>query len=363
MASEIPSTRLGRVFLHLACLLRGKRVRWHVRGILREFEFASRKEGTHGPSRMSCRTKILLMAALLSHGIARASEPATLVLLTNAQVTAEGVFLSQIVSEVPSLASVRLADSPAFGAALILTRAQIQTALEKAAPDLFTTNWTGAERVRIARRARTFKEPELLELLTARLQRDHVGERGELELRLMRPWTPVPVPDGPLDFRILELPSIGVSPNFIARFELSAGQEQIGAWQVLVQAKIWRDVWVARSALKRGQLLSESDLARERRDVLALRDLLPSDFESLLELCENVPAGTPLSARSVRLRPLVRRGQMADALVQDGALMMLLKVEVLENGLAGQIVRVRNLQSRREFRGKVQNEQTILVSL
>ena len=39
-----------------------------------------------------------------------------------------------------------------------------------------------------------------------------------------------------------------------------------------------------------------------------------------------------------------------------------LKVEVLEEGAVGQSVRVRNPVSKREFRGKVQNEQTILVS-
>jgi flagella basal body P-ring formation protein FlgA len=38
-------------------------------------------------------------------------------------------------------------------------------------------------------------------------------------------------------------------------------------------------------------------------------------------------------------------------------------VEALENGAPGQTVRVRNLATRKEFRGKVRDEQTILVSL
>ena len=49
--------------------------------------------------------------------------------------------------------------------------------------------------------------------------------------------------------------------------------------------------------------------------------------------------------------------------MQDGALSITLKVEVLEDGVSGQIVRVRNVQSRRDIRGKVLNEKTILVSL
>jgi flagella basal body P-ring formation protein FlgA len=39
------------------------------------------------------------------------------------------------------------------------------------------------------------------------------------------------------------------------------------------------------------------------------------------------------------------------------------KVEVLEDGVPGQMVRVRNLKSKREFRAKVENEETVLVPL
>ena len=44
-------------------------------------------------------------------------------------------------------------------------------------------------------------------------------------------------------------------------------------------------------------------------------------------------------------------------------MVLTVKVEVLEDGLPGQTIRVRNLKSKREFRGKVQNEETIHVTL
>jgi flagella basal body P-ring formation protein FlgA len=39
------------------------------------------------------------------------------------------------------------------------------------------------------------------------------------------------------------------------------------------------------------------------------------------------------------------------------------KAEAMEDGLPGQIIRVRNSKSKREFRGKVQNESTVIVAL
>ena len=63
------------------------------------------------------------------------------------------------------------------------------------------------------------------------------------------------------------------------------------------------------------------------------------------------------------MRAVVHRGQIAEALVRDGAISISLKVEVLEEGEPGQTVGVRNPVTRRQFRGRVLNEQTIQLLL
>jgi flagella basal body P-ring formation protein FlgA len=158
---------------------------------------------------------------------------------------------------------------------------------------------------------------------------------------------------------------MGVTANFVARFELRAGEEVIGTWQVPTQARIWREVYVAGSTLRRGQLVRDADIARERRDLLTTREVLTAvDLDNpSLEIGENVPAGLPLTSRSLRLRPIIHRGKVAEAIVSDGGMTLSVKVEVLEDGLLGQTIRVRNVKSKREFRGKVENEQTIHVTL
>ena len=313
---------------------------------------------------------ICLLLTRLSAGFVLpcvAGESATFFLRTNAEVDSEGIYLHQLVgtNSVADLPSVRLADSPPLGRPMFLTRGQINEAVQRSNPALVATNWSGAERVRVARRSRPLEETEIKQLLTAVLQRDQVRDKGELELRLMRPWTTVAILDETVVLNILDFPATGIVPNLYLRFELRHGQESLGSWQLSLQARVWREVWVARSALKRGQALSESDLTREKRDVLTLRDMLnvPSSNISSLELTDNVLEGAPVAARSVRSRPLIRRGELVEAFVRDGALSVSFRVEVLEDGAPGQMVRVRNTQSRRELRGKVQNEQTILIAL
>jgi len=131
------------------------------------------------------------------------------------------------------------------------------------------------------------------------------------------------------------------------------------------QAKIWRDIPVAQTALRRGQIVSQAGITSERRDILSLWDPIANldSGNDVLELSENLRAGQPILSRSVRVRPTITRGKLVEAVVQDGGLSITLKVETLEDGMRGQVVRVRNPKTRREFTGQVQNEQTILVIL
>ena len=132
-----------------------------------------------------------------------------------------------------------------------------------------------------------------------------------------------------------------------------------------MQAHVWREVWVARTTLKRGELTSTADITRERRDVLNIREAL-ADFSSgdpSLELAESVSAGTPLLARVLKPKTVIHRGQTANALVEDGSLSITMKVEALEDGSPGQTIHLRNPASARNLSGKVLNEQTIQISL
>jgi flagella basal body P-ring formation protein FlgA len=54
---------------------------------------------------------------------------------------------------------------------------------------------------------------------------------------------------------------------------------------------------------------------------------------------------------------------MVDAVVNEGMMMITIKALALEDGVPGQTIRMKNPKSGGEFRGKVQNEQTVEVTL
>lgn len=291
-------------------------------------------------------------------------------LLGSAEVDGTGIFLPQILRNTDGspLPNLRVADSPSLSKPLILTRQQageLATRVATELPSVSLASLSGADSIRISRRSRTVAESELRDLLTAVLQRDLVRDRGQLEIMFSRSINPITIPDGPLTLRLLESPANGVSPSFFVRFELLSGREASGQFSSSVQARLWQEVWCARRPIQRGETLNEDDFTHERRDAFTSRDALtvfPADL-SAVEVNENLNPGQLLLARSVRVRPLVRRGQLIEGLILDGALSISLKVEALEDGLPNQTIRIRDPQTRRELRGRVKSDQLILVSL
>lgn len=294
-----------------------------------------------------------------------ASDTTTFSLSSVVQTGGEGIFLQQIVKSDQPLPVLKLCGPPTFGKITELTRAQVNDLIAAAAPDLATTNWSGAETVRISRRAREFSETEMLAQLTAALQHDYVKDKGELELSLTQPWSPPVIPDEPLSLKILELPTAGVTPAFIVRFELHTARETLGAWQASVKAQVWREVWVAHSSLQRGVPVAEAEIARERRDVVNIRKEF-ANFEAgddSLEIAQFVTANMPLFADEIRPKVVIHRGQVAEAQLDDGALSIRMKVIALEDGAPGQYIRLRNPVSQKNLNGTVLDGQTISISL
>jgi flagella basal body P-ring formation protein FlgA len=219
--------------------------------------------------------------------------------------------------------------------------------------------------LRVTRRTRVINEKELKAQLTAALQKMQGADHGDIEVQITHPTGDVVVGTGPAALQLVDFPATGLNSTMVLRFQMASEAEVFGTWQASVQVHLWRDILVASGMLARGQELAEAEVESERRDVLQMRDALSASRRSdaSLELIENVNPGTVLTVRSVRRRPLVQRGKVVAAQVVDGPLNITVKVEVLEDGASGQTVRVRNLQSKREFQGKVQNDQTVLVTL
>lgn len=186
---------------------------------------------------------------------------------------------------------------------------------------------------------------------------------GELRIVLARAWQPVRLPSADAVVEITEFPIGGIASTFYVRVKITSNGFAILDAQVPLRAQLWEEVWIASTRLERGQALDRSLLAMQKVDVLRERQtLVPANVDpATLELAMGVPAGRPLTRRDIVERPLIRKGQVVEVVAQQGLLAVSMKALALQNGAAGELIRLRNLDSRKEFNGQILNENRVQV--
>ncbi len=194
----------------------------------------------------------------------------------------------------------------------------------------------------------TYTREDLLADL-ARALGEHYRTEGELQLEFLRAWTPPAPAAAPVSVLVLETPS-SLSSTLLLRIRLMSGTESLGETAVLVRAQLLRDVWCTRTPVERGAAFDPALLDTRRVDTLRERDTLAaSEDRAELTFSRGIPAGRLLTWRDVSRRALVRKGDVIEVAAVDGTLSISMKAMAMENGSAGETVRVRNLESRKEF--------------
>ena len=205
------------------------------------------------------------------------------------------------------------------------------------------------------------KPDEALSLLNQQL-RYHYSLEGELKLETNVPWGRILVPES-YDLTITDYPGGGMTNNLVIRCKLSGNGQALGDFQIPLRAQLWREVWVAEGRLDRGQALDRSLVTAQKIDVLREHEaLLFSDIDpTIYDLAQSVAPGRPLTRRDVSERPVIHKGEMVDVVAHQGSFAIRMKALALENGIARELIKMRNLESRKDFTAEVINESQVQV--
>lgn len=184
---------------------------------------------------------------------------------------------------------------------------------------------------------------------------------GELQLEATRPWMPATAASledkTAVSVKLIEFPT-ALASSLLLRVRVTAGSQAPREDTVLCRAQLWRDAWVTQTPADRGAAFDPMQCDVRRIDALRDREAIPASFVNSTDwsFLRPVPAGRLLTWRDVARRALVRKGNVIDVTATDGSLQVNLKALAMQDGGKGETVRVRNLESRREFAALVVGE-------
>ena len=301
------------------------------------------------------------------HGVllALGQAEAAFTLKSSCEVSRDGVYLSDLVESRTGepIPAIMIDTSPSWGTIRKYSSQNLIKLINEKAQGVEVECDEGGEEISISRSSRVLGLEEVLESLRVELVKSPVFSQGELELESIRPWKTLLVPDGPVELRLvtrINYPTFQTS----LRFELLDGGVPFGIFSAPVKMSIWKEAWVAKNQVTRGDVLSKVQLEKQRVNAIKVRQDLwdgnPSDGRYWFR--ENISPGRLVYSRAVVMKPVVRRGSLAKAVVTAGSLQVSTKVKVLEDGAPGEAVRVQNVRTRKELIGEVLDESTIKIT-
>lgn len=187
---------------------------------------------------------------------------------------------------------------------------------------------------------------------------------GDLHIEFSQPWSPVGVRNAKdWNLAITQAPAGGLSQVFPVSFRIEAGGKVLGSYRENLNAKLLAPVWTATRRLDRGTPLDASSCTLKTIDTLAAGApyLPPTADLSVYEASQTLQEGQPVTARDVSLRPLVRKNQLVDVIVNEGSLQISMKGIALGTAGAGEMVSVRNIDSKKDFQAQVVSPNTVQV--
>lgn len=301
-------------------------------------------------------------AVLLALGQAEAA----FTLNTTCEVSGDGVYLADLVdSKAGEAVPAILVDvSPSWGTVRKYSANELIKLINEKAQGVEVIASEPDQQTTLRRKSRSMDSSQILELLKSELLKSPLFDEGELEMELIRPWKPMLVPDGALEMRMLTKINYRTSQTSL-RFQLMDGGVPFGVFSAAVKISLWKDAWVATRQITRGTLLPEAKLKKQRHNMIKVRQDLwggnPSDGRFWFQ--ENISPGRLIYDKAVVMKPVVRRGNLAKAIITTGPLLVSTNVKVLEDGAPGEVVRVQNIRTRKEIIGEVIDEKTIKITV
>ncbi|QJA06563.1 flagellar basal body P-ring formation protein FlgA [Thermosulfurimonas marina] len=209
--------------------------------------------------------------------------------------------------------------------------------------------WTGS-----LARARTITEEHLREVFRKEIVSTLPWPEEAVEItRFSAEPLPLEVPEGAVErVRISGAPHPG-SNTLLVDYLLKG--RLLARVRVLGFVEVWVPVAVLKRPLPRGAVLSATDLTLERRPLTRLPQDALFDLKEAVgkELRVGLPAGRVLRRSQIRAPALVHRNQIVRIVARSAHLTVTARGQARQDGRPGEIIRVRNLSSKKEIYARV----------
>ncbi|MBU0908311.1 MAG: flagellar basal body P-ring formation chaperone FlgA [Proteobacteria bacterium] len=173
------------------------------------------------------------------------------------------------------------------------------------------------------------------------------------------------VPEGKLSYHLTNQILCATPGKKFISAVLAVDGKECGNVKMYGNLHFWGTVLLASHSISRHTIISAEDIETDFRDISMLGDSLINTPGQAIgkQLYKSLRAGDIVFAHLLKNPPLVKRGDLVTIIAKSGGVEVSAPGEVKNAGAIGEIVRVKNLMSRRILQARVVDEGVVEVDL
>lgn len=143
------------------------------------------------------------------------------------------------------------------------------------------------------------------------------------------------------------------------------GNKQYLKIPVFFNIRTYEDIVTSVRKISRSDILKAEDLELRRMETTNLCGSMYYSINDLIgkRAIRTLQPNTPITAESVDNPPVIKKGDLVRVFIQTGNLHVVMKGVAKEDGYIGKIIRVNNVDSKKELYGKVEDSATVKITL
>ncbi|MCH6255852.1 flagellar basal body P-ring formation chaperone FlgA [Puniceicoccaceae bacterium K14] len=167
----------------------------------------------------------------------------------------------------------------------------------------------------------------------------------------------------PFSLRLISYPGRLSRANMLLRFQVENEKGLVGEYSAPFRAHLYSNVFYIQTNLKAGEIAAASDLEVRRADLLVESSAIPADPKQLErhEYSRNLNSGRVLQWADLTERSIIKKGEVVEVNAKSGLLAISTRAIARQNGVEGDFIVLRNLDSNKEFSGLVVSENKVQV--
>lgn len=188
-------------------------------------------------------------------------------------------------------------------------------------------------------------------------------DKAEVNIKNI-PYKTINIPDGRIEIRTSgNIRSY--SSSSILKTEILVNDKKVKSFCTSADIKIYDNVWVSKDNLRKGAILSWSNLSLEKKQINVFsKNALKNDFNPVgFQVTRSLKSGDILDKKFVKKIPLIVKDSPVSIIFKTPYVSVTLPGMALEEGNIGDFIRVKNKQYKKNFVGKIVGNNIIKVNI